>query len=272
MDSHERHELANNELADALGSGIQRVKPYTAYILLGLVLVIVVMWLVFRQQEEAAAAAVRRVGEFSAALTAGGPMTATQVDTIRDQRIAALRGFLGKPEHEGSKTAPLAKHTLAGMYYNRGLGMLMRGDVEDAKDNLGYARDLYTELVREPKPLGQLAAYSLACLTALEDPQKAEQALSDLAESQADSAVAVLASERLAAMDQAAKVTMVEKAPEPVEPSSGGATGEGEGDMGLPQLEPMNDQAAPAPSVYEDDDSMIEPDDDGGDGMEMETE
>ena len=147
MKSRRRHELHTNELADALGHLVERVRPHarTVAVIAGVAIIglVVLVWLPIMRSRAAANAAYA----FNAAVRAGGP--------------EALRTFLdGYPDADQGSTARL-------LLADRLLRTVAAGHVEpdDAGPTLDEAEAFYTQVAKASKDLEPMARTGLALVT-----------------------------------------------------------------------------------------------------------
>ncbi|MEA3367361.1 MAG: hypothetical protein U9R68_04520, partial [Planctomycetota bacterium] len=147
MKSRRRHELRTNELADALGRLVERVRPHaqTVAIIVGVAIigVVVLVSLPIMRSRAAADAAYA----FNAAVRAGGP--------------EALRTFLdGYTDADQGSTARL-------LLADRLLRSVAAGDVDtdDAEATLDEAEAFYAQVAKASKDLEPMARTGLALVT-----------------------------------------------------------------------------------------------------------
>jgi len=169
MKSQRRHDLQTNELADALGHLIERVRPHArAVAVIGTAAVVALVVLVLlpmmrsRAAETAAAA-------FTMAVRAG--------------KAEAVRIFLD--QHGDAEQAPLARLLLADRLVAETAGGVAPGETDTARTAkmLAEAEALYTQVASADKTLEPLARVGLALVTLnrgqLDDGQSALKAVMD---------------------------------------------------------------------------------------------
>jgi len=183
MKSRRRHELQTNELADALGRFVQRVRPHAWTVAViagaGVILVVVLISVPIMRSRAADDAACA----FHAAVRAG--------------RAEALRTFLdGYPESEQASTARL-------LLADRLLRQVAAGEVDpdDAEAMLEEAEAFYAQVAKASEDLAPMARTGLALVTLHRgDLEAGRKALEQVAEQWPQSVAAPRAKAHLEAL------------------------------------------------------------------------
>jgi hypothetical protein len=198
MKATERHELATNELAQAIGSWSTRIKPYVGYFLIALVLIAVAIFVYQNRAKDTDRKNREALLGLMPAEQASAGLGGSRADDVTKQ-IQGLEEYI--KNYPSSSLIPLAKLNLANRHYDHGLLLWAEGKEKDvgASDNdLTVAEELYKELVKEPGRIGLEAQYSLACTIAERgNKQEAEKQLLDLAKAHPGTDIETRANSRL---------------------------------------------------------------------------
>jgi hypothetical protein len=210
MKSTERHDLAQNELADVLGRTYRRIKPY---LLVGgaaiVVIVAIIVWTSYRSGQ-AKRDHDQAMTSLMAAMQAGDPKE-TDLTKITDARIASLESFLA-----GNKVESVGRQGqlfVASEYSKKAVlglagGVADKAGAEKVREFIAKARVGYETVAKGKDELATLATYNLACLDATEaelDLRVATAAGSSDAEANAKKAKAI---DRLTEMTKQEKTTV----------------------------------------------------------------
>jgi len=216
MKSDRRHELGTNKLAESLGRFVRRIRPFTRYVVIVLVVAAVIFFLQFREYRRREAASEREAVEFSRA--------------SRAQDTSLLEDFVER--HKDAKQRPVAMLALANRLFR---SAVVKGDDDEetpAEERLQKAEKLYRAVVEEYPSHAPLARYCLALVSAHRgNLESARRQLSDLSRAHYGELVGDLAS---SGKDRLGGLRPVEFAPQEAppddkdkrepEPAAGGAT------------------------------------------------
>lgn len=210
MKSEERHDLATNELAKAVGDVVTHTRSYTTHLLVGLIVVVALCWVGYEWYKKSQRANLEQGMALMTALTAGGgdresPPSAAE---LLDVQIKELEKYIAA--YPGSKTVNLAKFSRAGMLYDRGLvARADRAEVAEAEKFLAEAAKAFDELKGVEGDIGELAELGGACAAkALGRKDEAVSRLTALAAVK-DSAAAKPAQERLSVLRESVPPVIV---------------------------------------------------------------
>ncbi|MBN2582210.1 MAG: hypothetical protein JXL80_04015 [Planctomycetes bacterium] len=197
MKSEERHDLATNELAKAVGDAVSRGRNYTTHILVVLILIVGLAWAGYEWHKSSQQVAAEEVLSLMPAEMAGlGREPALPMAEILDLQIKELDKYIAK--YPDSSMINLAKFSRAGKLYDR--GMMARTDVADvaeAEKFLKEAAQAFDGLKGVKGHIGELSKFGSICVAkALGNKDEAISQLSKLAESDGNALVAQLAEER----------------------------------------------------------------------------
>jgi hypothetical protein len=236
MKSQRRHDLQTNELADAIGRLVERIRPHgqtVAVIAAAAVVVIVVLVSlpIMRSRAEAEAAFA-----FNAAVRSGGP--------------DALRTFL--ETHPDVEQAATARLLLA----DRLLADVAAGEIgaDDASSTLEEAEALYAQVAKASKDLEPMARAGQALVTLQRgDLDAGRKALEDVAEAYPQSVAAAKAKLHLDALAGYEPVAFsdepLQTPPPPEEaPEGAGESGDAPDEAPAPPPEPPGEEAGDAPA------------------------
>jgi len=224
--SEERHDLATNELAKAVGGVVSQTRSYTTHLLVGLIVVVALCWVGYEWYKKSQLANVEQGMALMTALTSGGdresPLTAAE---LLDIQIKELEKYIAA--YPGSKTVNLAKFSRAGMLYDRGLvARADRAEVAEAEKFFSEAAKAFDELKGVEGDIGELAELGGACAAkALGRQDEAVSRLTALA-AVTNSAAATLAQERLSVLRENVPLVIVPDKEPQKKTEDGGATDE----------------------------------------------
>jgi len=199
--SEERHDLATNELAKAVGGVVAQTRNYTTHLLVGLIVVVALCWGGYEWYKKSQQANLEQGMALMTALTAGGgnresPLSAAE---LLDIQIKELEKYIAS--YPDAKTVNLAKFSRAGLLYDRGLvARADRAEVAEAEKFFSEAAKAFDELKGVEGDIGELAELGSACAAkALGRRDEAVSRLTALA-AVTNSAAAKLAQERLSVL------------------------------------------------------------------------
>jgi len=251
MKAKERHELATNELADTMARWGRGLRPYAAYIVIGVIVIVGAIVLYQRRKGESQAYRAETMRAFTAALYTGSGQFDPDTAKVHDKRIAAMEGFLAK--YPGSPLEHLATNCLAGELYNRAVHARVTGREQMEIDaDLARAKGLYDTLARRDDELGRWAEYSLACITLHQASRdEGKRKLLALAKHYPETPIEQLANQRLEMLQRAKPLKFAP--PEPVKkpddkPEADAGDGPGNNDAeGKGDAEEKAEAGEPAP-------------------------
>lgn len=184
MKTKRRHELQTNELADWLGKQIERLKPYSQYLLAGSIVVVAVAGLVAYQNAGQKAKKAAAWNDY--------------LEAANQRRPDALKEVASK--HPESPAALWALQTAGDILLEEGTNLLY-SDRESAQEILGKARDNFQIVLNraEGQPmLRRRAQFALAkTLESLGELDQAQQHYAQLVEAAPDSVIGKLAARYL---------------------------------------------------------------------------
>jgi len=183
MKSQRRHDLQTNELADAIGRLVERIRPHAQTVAIIVAAVVILMVVLVSLPIMRSRAAAGAAYAFDAAVRAGEP--------------EALRTFLeGYPDADQASTARL-------LLADRLLHSVAAGSAEgsDADATLGEAEAFYTQVAEASKDLEPMARTGLALVTLQRgDLDAGRKALEQVAQKWPRSVAAVRAKAHLEAL------------------------------------------------------------------------
>jgi hypothetical protein len=192
MKTERRHELQTNALADALGTAVDTVKPYSQLVLGAVLAVLVVLgvvkYLSIRSQEDDVDAWNRYLQASSSGSTEGTEELTRLIE-----------------QHPESTAAQWSHLFLADQLLNEGIGQLFQNRA-DAKEKLRKAEEHYRAVQQQAKDplLQQRATLGLARAyeSSLNNLDKARQEYQQLVDDWPDGAYTIAARERLKDLEQ----------------------------------------------------------------------
>jgi len=216
MKAKERHELATNELADAMSRWGRKLRPFAAYILIALVVIVGGMVLHHRRKGESEAYRAETMRAFTSALYAGSNEFDPDTLKVHDEKVAAMESFLDA--YADSPLRALAESSLAGELYNRAICARVKGRGQTEIDaDLARAKTLYETLSRRDDEMGRWGEYALACIAVQQvSREEGEKQLVALAKQYPDSAIEQLANQQLETLRNAKPLEFAP--PEPLTP------------------------------------------------------
>lgn len=216
MKATERQQLTHNELAEAMLQWWTQVKPYLAYVLIGVLVVGVAIFFGVQSSQHKKAEEVRSLIAFLPSLNGQGGEPLEQVNS----QIAGLEGFLR--QFPTSSLVPAAKLGLANRYYARAIvawaepagkaGAAYQGDFQKAQE-------LYEKLAGRNDEIGLEAKFGLASVAAElgeQDPVKKEAAKEQflaLAKENPNTLIEIRANERLKILREAKPLEFAPEVP-----------------------------------------------------------
>jgi hypothetical protein len=236
MKSQRRHDLQTNELADAIGRLVERIRPHAQTVAIAAAAVVVVIVVLVSLPIMQSRAAAEAAFAFNAAVRSGGP--------------EALRTFLEThPEVEQAATARL-------LLADRLLAEVATGEVgdDDASSTLEEAEALYAQVAKASKDLEPMAKAGQALVTLQRgDLDAGRKALEDVAEAYPQSVAAAKAKLHLDALAGYEPVAFSEEplqTPPPPEeaPEGAGETGDTPDEAPAPPPETPAEEAEEAPA------------------------
>ena len=216
MKAKERHELATNELADAMSRWSRGARPYVAYVLIAAVVAVGAIVLHQRRKGESQAYRAETMRAFAAALYTGSDEFDSDTMKARDKKVGAMESFL--EAYPDVSLGPLAESCLAGELYNRAICARVTGRGQTEIDaDLARAKALYEKLAKRNDEMGRWAQYALACITVQQvSREEGEKQLVALAKQYPESAIEQLANQQLETLRSARPLEFAP--PEPATP------------------------------------------------------
>ncbi len=250
MKTKRRHELQTNELADWLGNKIEAVKPYSQFILAGVIAAFAIIGLIFYSINQQNQTRANAWGEYM--------VTVTEENPGKMMKVAG--------NHADSQVGLWATQAASDIYLREGITELYK-DRETGLDSIEKAKQGYETVVndaRVDRMLLERAQYGLAlaqeCLGDVEEARKNYEKV--VASAGADSALGKLAAKQVARTNQSSAKSFYEQfanyeQPVPVSPEPGGQMADPL--ARFPDLPDRPDLTFPGGGDLFDDDTSSEP-------------